>query len=111
MKSVVMTKGPARSWWGQSLPTQLHTTERKISQRLTGRLYRYALERLTVAGFRSSVTNWQVEVYTIDGDAPVDDRFYCVRWINDMGGYIEVIGILISDGKPNLDHGLAIGEL
>lgn len=111
MKSVVMTRGPARSWWGQSLPTQLETTERKISKRLTARLYRYALDRLQASGFRSSVTDWKVEVYTIDGDSPVDDRSYCVRWINDMGGYIEVIGILINNGKPNLDHGLSIGEL
>lgn len=111
MKSTVMIRMPVRcDMVGRALPAQLKTTKQKISKQLIGRLHRYALERLELSGFKNAVSGWDVEVYTLDGENRVDDRTYCVRWMNAAGGYIEVIGILTTNGKPSLDHGLAVGE-
>ncbi|MFN3069919.1 hypothetical protein ACKWMY_17615 [Serratia sp. J2] len=95
---------------GKALPVFLSLTEKKISTRLAQRLHRYALAALKDTGFHDAVVNWSVDVHTSDGDKPVNERFYCVRWVNSCGGYIEVSGILISNGKPMLDHGLSIGD-
>lgn len=111
MKTDVMIRMPIRcDMTGRALPQQVKTTGKTISKRLTARLYRYALDRLRQSGFQDAVTGWEPEAYTLDADNPVDERTYCVRWVNQAGGYIEVIGIFISDGKPYLDHGLAIGD-
>lgn len=111
MKTDVMIRMPIRyDMTGMALPQQVKTTGKTISKRLAARLYRYALDRLRLSGFQDVVTGWEPEAYTLDADNPVDDRTYCVRWVNPEGGYIEVIGIFISDGKPHLDHGFAIGD-
>ena len=108
MKTEVYTKGPARSWWGQSLPRQVLKTSGAISAGLATRLQRYASNRLNDAGMLESVTGWSMAVYTIDGEETSANRSYCVRWENEKGGYIEVVGILTRSGWPFLDHGLSI---
>lgn len=111
MKTEVFVRQEQRfDMTGKALPIYLTLTDKKVSTKLAQRLHRYALATLKGAGFHDVVASWSVEVHTSDGDSPVNDRFYCVRWVNSCGGYIEVSGILISNGKPILDHGLAIGD-
>ena len=108
MKTEVYAKWPQRSWWGQSLPRQLRLTPEGITPGLASRIHRYAAQRLDDAGMLQAVTGWPVTVYTIDHEDRPADRRYCVRWENDKGGNIEVVGILTRRGWPNLDHGLSI---
>ena len=56
----------------------MKTTGKTISKRLTARLYRYALDRLRLSGFKDAVNGWEPEAYTLDADNPVDERTYCV---------------------------------
>lgn len=107
----VYGKHPTRfNMVGQSLPTQLFKTDDGISQGLTKRLHKYALETLDSAGFKFAVSGWEVTMYTIDAEERPSDRSYCVRWENLNGGSIEVVGIYTRNGWPFLDHGLAIGR-
>ncbi|OIX96269.1 hypothetical protein BFS14_02045 [Serratia fonticola] len=111
MKTEVFVRQEQRfDMTGKALPVFLTLTDMKVSKRLAQRLHRYALSALKDAGFHEVVSGWSVEVHTSDGDSQVNDRFYCVRWVNSCGGYISVVGILISNGVPTLDHGLAIGD-
>jgi len=106
----VMAPDPARfNQVGQLLATTLHDVDESISQGLAARLLRYAEKRLDASGFLTAVTGWTVEVYTIDGDDVPSARSYCVRWKNDEGGYIEVVGILTNHGWPCVDHGFYMG--
>jgi len=110
MKTVVYEKGPARfDMAGQRLPTVVRETFEAISKGLAERLRRHAESRLAGAGF-TQAAGWKVEVYTLDGEDKPADRGYTVRFQNEKGGYIEVIGILTVKGWPSLDHGFAIGE-
>jgi hypothetical protein len=100
---------PARfTMTGQVLPTNLFKTEEGITQGLAKRLHKHALETLEASGFKAAVSGWSVTVYTIDASDIPSNRSYCVRWENEQGGSIEVIGILTRKGWPHLDHGLAI---
>ena len=120
----VMQRGKPRfDMCGHSLPDTLTTTSETISAGLTARLHRYAFQRLECAGFAATVrrpaglidgapsySEWPCEVYTMDAEDKPANRSYCVRWKNEEGGTIEVVGILTRRGWPSLDHGLAIGE-
>jgi hypothetical protein len=90
------------------LPTTLHDVAERIRQGMAQRLLRYAQQQMDASGFGAAVAGWQVEVYTIDGDDVPSERSYCVRWKNEKGGYIEVIGILTNHGWPCIDHGFYI---
>lgn len=94
---------------GQRLPASLHQTSEQISEGLAKRLYLYAEDRFTEAGFTLTV-GWEFEVYTLNASDKPADRAYTVRAQNDKGGYLEVIGILTNKGCPILDHGFAVGQ-
>lgn len=105
----VYQRGPARfDMVGQSLPTHLTLTADGVSPGLAKRLARYALQTLDDNGFGKVVAEWQVSVYTLEADEKPADRSYSVRWTNEEGGAIEVVGILTHRGWPFLDHGLDI---
>ncbi|MET3790710.1 hypothetical protein ABID37_000901 [Aquamicrobium terrae] len=109
--SFVLQRAPARyNMVGQRLPDSLHDTDQVISPGLVRRLQRYALGRLQQdAGFR--VRDWRCEVYTMDGDTPRSERFYCVEFTNERGGMLGVQGIAIGrGGHPCLDHGICVEE-
>ena len=97
---------------GQALPKQLRETdEGGISPSLCKSLLKYATQSMIEGGFYEGVKNWEIEIYTVDGDTQNQyDRYYCVRWKNAKGGYIEVSGILISKRTPSHDHGFNIGQ-
>lgn len=110
MKTSVLQTGPAHfSQVGQRVSRLLHQTPERISPGLAERLCRHAERRLSEAGFTQAV-GWQVEVYTLNADDKPADRAYTVRFQNDKGGYVELIGILTARGWPNVDHGFAIGH-
>jgi hypothetical protein len=94
---------------GQKLTTTLHAVD-EVSQGLAHRLAVFATRRMAEAGFTALTAVSKLEVYTTDGDEPPAHRHYCVRWQNEKGGYIEVVGILTRSGWPSLDHGFAIGQ-
>lgn len=94
---------------GQRLSISMFTAEESISTGLANRLVRYATGEMAESGFAEMAKNWKILVYTVDGDRKPADRSYCVRWTNEKGGYIEVIGILTSKGWPSLSHGFDIG--
>ncbi len=74
-------------------------------------LVEYADERIKQIGFDFVKSErWRFSVYTLDGDEPETERSYTVRYTNHVEGYIEVVGILISDGRPSLDHGFYVGS-
>lgn len=102
--STVVLRGPASSSRG------LIKLDEYIKPRLAQRLVNYASRSMADAGFGAMTVGWQISVYTIDGDAQPSDRSYCVRWQNEKGGYIEVIGILTHSGWPSIDHGFGIGQ-
>lgn len=106
----VLRKGEARfNMVGQRLPDSLHDTDQEISPGLAYRLYRYCYVRLTENGF--NLEGWKVHVYTMDGDLPRSDRYYCVEFVHQKGGMIGLQGILIGKGGwPTLDHGVSTGE-
>jgi len=109
MQTTVMVKDAARfDMTGQFLGYPLRTVQESISAGLAKRLEAYARGRLSDAGF--IVTDFAVEVYTLDGDEPPSQRSYCVKFESAKGGYIELIGILTKSGWPTLDHGFAIGQ-
>ncbi len=108
MHTTVMKKGPTRfNMVGQHLDYELFTIDESISAGLAKRLVSYALSRLNDAGF--VVDQWNIEVYTMDGDVSPVERRYCVKFQNEKGGYIELIGIYTEHGWPSLDHGFSIG--
>jgi len=111
INSVVYQKSKPRfNMVGQYLGTLLSETQEKIAPYRVERLLRYASKRVQNAGFSAAVADWTVSVTTNDADCRVDERFYCVRWQNSQGGYIELVGILVEKARPILDHGFAIGE-
>jgi hypothetical protein len=92
---------------GQKLPFSLHDTNETISHGLVTRLHRYALKELVEVGF--DVSDWDCEVYTMDGGEPLKYRYYTVEFISAKGGSIGVQGIGIGrGGHPTLDHGLCV---
>lgn len=93
---------------GQILPTELFITDEVIKQGLAQRLHNYALKTMDSAGFKGAVSGWKVTVYTSDASDPTSDRAYCVRWENQSGGAIKVVGIFTRKGWPFIDHGFAI---
>lgn len=105
----VYAPGPARfNMCGQSLPTQMHLTEEKISQGLATRLLRYAEKSLDAEGFLEAVAGWEVTIGTDNADERPADRFYWVKWTNPKGASLSITGILTSRGWPHLDHGMQI---
>lgn len=107
--TTVMKREEARfDMVGTFLGYPLSVMNEVITQGLAERLTKYALNHLDDEGFLAAVDGWKVEVYTLDGDAKPADRTYCVRFINQKGGSIEVIGIFTKNGWPFLNHGLAI---
>ncbi|WP_157673545.1 hypothetical protein [Endozoicomonas ascidiicola] len=111
MQTIVYQRQPTRfDISGQTVGTDLKKTEKAIADVPAEALLKWATEALESRGFDGVVNTWGIEIYTLDAEyEDPDERSYCVRWINKENGYIEVIGILIHDGIPNLDHGLAIG--
>lgn len=111
MKTYVMSEGPTRlDMVGQKLPSYLRELSEEISQGLAYRLHRYATQRMVETGFGQMIASWDVEVYTLNGDEKPVHRSYCVRFVNKVKGYIEVIGILTCKGWPTSDHGFYIGQ-
>lgn len=109
MASVLQRGVPRFNMVGQRLPDSLHATDQAISPGLISRLHRYASGRLSEAGFE--IEDWQCEVYTMDGDVPVSERYYCVEFMNERGGMLGVQGIAIGrGGHPCLDHGISVDE-
>lgn len=107
IRSEVLVRGPARfDMCGQRLPDSLHDTDQTISQGLANRLRAYALGQLDASG--SDVQAWACSVYTMDGDLPPAERFYCVDFTNEKGGALGVQGIMTRKGWPWLNHGLTI---
>jgi len=101
----VLEKGPSQfSQMGQFLYTPLRESTGKISQCLAKRLVKYAEVRAKEAGLSLLVQEWRVAVGTIDGDVPSDDRSYYVEWSNAEETKISLVGILIQNGRPTLDH-------
>ncbi|RWX78251.1 hypothetical protein EPK99_06340 [Neorhizobium lilium] len=108
--SEVLIKGEPRfNMVGQRLPDSLHDTDQVISPGLLERLHRYGLTRVTEIGF--TVDGFKPSVYTMDGDLPASERYYCIEFIHQKGGMIGVQGIMIGKGGwPCLDHGICTGE-
>lgn len=105
----VYAPGKARfNMCGQSLPTQLHLTEEKISQGLAARLLRYAQKSLDDEGFLEAVAGWKVTIGSDNADERPADRCYWVQWTNPKGASLSITGILTSRGWPHLDHGMQI---
>jgi hypothetical protein len=111
MKTSIYELGSARfDMTGRSLPPYLTLTTQQISTGLASRIQRYAVRRLTEAGF-TQAASWEAEVYLLsEGWQRSSERGYTVRFQNAVGGYVEVVGILCNKGWPHLDHGLDIGE-
>lgn len=93
---------------GQFLHYPLLESKGKISQKLAQCLVKYAEGRAKETGLSSLVREWKVGVGTLDGKYPVEDRSYYVEWSNEEKTTISVVGILIKNGRPILDHGLDI---
>jgi hypothetical protein len=105
----VLEKGPAHfNQCGQFLHYPLRESEGKISQRLAQRLVKYAEIRAKELGLSRLIQEWRVGVGTLDGDAAVEDRGYYVEWVNAEKTTISIVGILIQNGRPILDHGVEI---
>lgn len=104
-KSNVLERGEPRcDMVGQRLPDPLYDTDQKISPGLVVRLRRYAEKGLEDAGFE--ISTWNCEVYTMDGNLPPSERYYCVEFVSPKGGMIGVQGIATNHGHPFLDHGI-----
>ena len=105
---VTYKTGPARfTMVGTSLPKHVLDSENDIPIGLAKRIYKYAKARFEEAGFPTK--GRKVEVYSIDGDEELEDRSYCVKFQNAKGGYLELVGILINNGIPTIDHGFEVG--
>lgn len=106
--SLIMGRGEPRfTQFGQRLPDSLHDSEERIAPGLVRRLHQYGRDRMEEAGF--NVEGWECEVYTMDGNLPRSERYYCVEFTNPKGGMIGVQGIATGRGAhPILDHGLSI---
>lgn len=110
LETTIMRRGPASfTQLGQFLGYPLKTIDQQISPGLAQRLARYAVQRMTEAGFEALISASNVEVYTVDGDEPPASRQYVVKFKSGKGGYIEVVGILTQRGWPTLDHGFEVG--
>jgi hypothetical protein len=110
IQTEVYRKGPQRyNMVGQSLPQNLTVTQEAITPGLAKRLHNYAKTRMTDSGFEFALT-WKTTVYTVEAERPSSERSYCVAFLNDKGGRIEVHGILTRRGWPFLDHGIGIDE-
>jgi len=108
MKTTVYQKNSHFDQVGQRLPCSLHETKEQITAGLAARLRRHANQRLTDTGFTQAAA-WELEAYTINADEKPADRACSVRFLNEKGGYVDVVGILTNNGRPVLDHGFAIG--
>jgi hypothetical protein len=93
---------------GQLLGHPVAITNQVISQGLAKRLLDYGLKSLEDSGFLPAVQGWAVEIYTLDADEKPSDRAYVVKWVNEKGGYLEVVGIHTQGGWPALDYGLEV---
>ncbi len=108
--TTVLSRGkPQFDMSGTFLGYPLRVLPESISSGLSARLTRYAIRRLTEAGFDPLLKLATIEVYTTNGDELPANRAYCVKFTTPQGGYIELIGILTKSGWPSLDHGFAIG--
>lgn len=109
IQTEVLEKGPAHfNQCGQFLHYPLRESDGKISQKLAQRLVKYAEDRANETGLSMLVREWRVSVGTLDGDDAAEDRAYYVEWSNTEKTTISVVGILIQNGCPTLDHGLEI---
>jgi hypothetical protein len=106
----VLVKGPAHfNQCGQKLSTPLYESDECIDQDLAERLLAYASDSIRSLGLDHLINNWEVKVGTLDGkDTSPDDRAYYVDWVNPEGTVISIVGILIKNGKPVVDHGVDI---
>jgi hypothetical protein len=105
----VLQSGPAHfNQTGQFLYYPLHKSSGVIRQELAQKLVKHAEDRAKELGISALIHDWKVCVGTLDGNAPSDDRSYYVEWKNEQGTAISVVGILIQNGCPVLDHGLEI---
>ena len=110
METVVYRSKPEWNCLHQQNNHYLHETEESIPQNLCNVLLEHATDQLEAQGFDEAVKDWKVEIYTTDGDREdLEERAYCVRWINKKDGHIEVVGIFLNNGKANINHGLVIG--
>lgn len=108
--SKVYRKGELRyNMTGQSFGQNLHETQGEISPFRVKKLVKYAIERLEQAGFEFA-KNWNIEVFTNDHEDRVDDQMYCVDFKNEKRGYITLVGILVKNANPTLNHGFEIGQ-
>lgn len=104
----VLRRGEPRfNMVGQRLPDSLHDTDQTIAPGLVHRLHRYASQAMEDSAF--DVIGWDCEIYTMDGELPRSERYYCVEFVNAKGARIGLQGILIGrGGHPCLDHGFTI---
>lgn len=93
---------------GQFLHYPLIPISGVIEQRLAKRILAYATERIEALGLGQMLRTWTPLVGTLDGEKPAEDRYYYVDWTNPEKTAISIVGILLSDGKPFLDHGVEI---
>jgi hypothetical protein len=111
IKTEVLKCGPAQfDMCGKFSHWPLRTTNKRISAKLAERLLEYASERAENAGLLSLLQHWEVAVSTMDGDDKPEDRGYHVSWKSPEGTEITLCQILISKGKPFLDHRFSIEE-
>lgn len=105
----VLSRGEPRfNMVGQRLPDSLHDTDQQIAPGLVARLVAYGQRAMAENGF--AVEGWACNVYTMDGELPRSERYYCVEFVNAKGGMIGVQGIMTRHGHPCLDHGLSVGR-
>jgi len=77
-----------------------------IAKRIVKRLFSYAKGQMENCGFPISLFN-SCEIYTLDGEQKVTDRWYTVRFMNSSGYGLELSGILINENfTPIVNHGI-----
>ncbi len=110
-RNVVLLRGEARfDMVGRFLGYPLKETDEQISQGLAQRLVAYARKRAQGAGLWKAIKDWDIEVYTMDGDATPPERDYNVKWTNPDGTSIELCRIMTRNGWPFLDHQFSMTE-
>lgn len=99
-----------RDMTGRSLGYKVTSTDKAVSKGLVAKLIKYAESELEASGFLAAVQGWSVTVGAdmTEFSSKVADRIYSVTFTNDKGGSIAIEGILLSNGKPSLDHGFSI---